>query len=660
MTLFSNKRVAKILEILMDCQKSISGERISLELGVTSRTVRSDIKELNKYLDDNGAKIVSATGVGYRLEVQDEAKFNYFLKEIKLLKQGNNEQLNIIPTYSEDRINYIISKLLMSSLKDKNKLINPYDLCDELFISSSTLKKDIASINTHLSRFDLKIVINHNKGIFIKGKESNIRYCIADYIFNKREIVNLENVEFYNEIFSRELLEITENVLVSVLCEYNVHLTDISFKNLLVHVLIMIKRYKYNQTVIFDNASVDFLKNTKDYLIATDIVKRIGEVVRVDFSDEIYYLAQHLVSSKKFSNQDDSNYFEYKDVIDKILKTIKIEIGISLFEDLQLVNGLAVHLNVALNRMKFNMNIRNDFLDSIKSSYPFAFELGIIASRVLEQEYSVSVNENEIGLLAIHFGAALERVGINSKKSVKNITIVCGFGIATAMLIKEKILRFFDNRVNILNISSLHDFDKTMLDNSDVVITTVPITKFQSNKIIEVPLSLGFKYLQQIEDIMLGEEKIATDYKEILKEDLFFKQLKASNKDEVLEILTNKMIDLGYMDEKVKASVYSRERMSTTELGNLVALPHVLELNGSGASVSVAVLDKPIIWDKEKVQIVLLLNISKGFINEWEQIFKNLYNYLIVKSGVNKLIKGISYNEFINDLIENNDINGVG
>lgn len=659
MTLFSNKRVEKILEILIDCQKSISGERISLELGVTSRTVRSDIKELNKYLNDNGAKVVSVTGVGYNLEIEDESKFNYFLKDMKLLKQGNNEQLNIIPTYSEDRINYIISKLLMNSLKDKNKLINPYDLCDELFISSSTLKKDVASINTHLARFELKVVINQSKGIFIKGKESNIRYCIADYIFNKREIVNLENLEFYNEIFSRELLETTEGVLVEVLCKYNVHLTDISFKNLLVHVLIMIKRYKYNQAVVFDNASVEFLKNTNDYMIAADIVKAIGEVVKVDFSDEIYYLTQHLVSSKKFSSQDANNYLEYKGVIDKIFSTIKNQIGINLFDDLQLSNGLAVHLNVALNRMKFNMNIRNDFLDSIKSSYPFAFELGIIASRVLGEEYNVSVNENEIGLLAIHFGAALERIGINSKKSVKNITIVCGFGIATAMLIKEKILRFFDNRVNILYISSLQDFDKVMLDNSDVVITTVPITKFQSKKIIEVPLNLSFKHLQDIEDIMLGEEKVEMDYREILKEDLFIKKINATNKDEVLEILTNKMMDLGYMDNKAKESLYSREKMSTTELGNLVALPHVLELNGDGASVSVAVLDKPIIWDKEKVQIVLLLNISKGFIHEWEQIFKNLYNYLIVKSGVNRLIKGIDYNEFIKELIENNAVNSA-
>ena len=72
---------------------------------------------MNKYLNDNGANIISVTGVGYSLEVEDENKFNYFLKDVKLVKQGSSEQLNIIPTYSEDRINYIIYKLLINNLK---------------------------------------------------------------------------------------------------------------------------------------------------------------------------------------------------------------------------------------------------------------------------------------------------------------------------------------------------------------------------------------------------------------------------------------------------------------------------------------------------------------------------------------------------------------
>lgn len=653
MDITDNKRICKILDILSNSKKAVSGENIAVELGITSRTVRSDIRKLSEYLKDNGARVVSTTGVGYYLEIDNKSKFDSLIKDISISSNlENSKPFNLIPTDSDDRSKYIISKLLINSLGSRD-IINPYDLSEELFISLSTLKKDISSINYQLSKFNLKVEISQTKGIFIKGKECDIRYCIADYIFSNKEIINIEDVEFYSEIFSKELLETIKNILIDVFSKFDIHLTDISFKNILVHILIMVKRDKYNQTVLFDYETIDELNKSEKFMVASEIISRIKKSIGVDLEEEIYYLTQHLLSSKKFSYKENEIYSEYSESINKILTYIKDEIGVNLFDDKQLKNGLAMHLDVALKRMKFNMNIRNDFLDSIKNSYPLAFELGIITSRVLEEEYGVKVNENEIGLLAIHFGAALERVGIDSKENIKNITIVCGFGVSTAILIKEKILRFFEKKVNILNITSLQDFNKDMLDNSDVVITTVPIRKFKSNKIIQVPLNIGFNHLQQIEDILLEGQKNEVNYKEILKEELYFKKLNANSKNEVIDIITNKMIELGYIDEVGKESVYDREKMATTELGSLVALPHTIDLKNNISAVGIAVLEKPIIWDKEKVQVVLLLNISKSFISEWELIFRNLYDYLISKSKVTKLVKGMSYKTFINELIEN-------
>ena len=90
--------------------------------------------------------------------------------------------------------------------------------------------------------------------------------------------------------------------------------------------------------------------------------------------------------------------------------------------------------------------------------------------------------------------------------------------------------------------------------------------------------------------------------------------------------------------------------MATTELGSMVAMPHSLGNDMKEASVSVSVLEKPILWDQEKVQVVLLLNIPKSKYGMWEDVFKNLYNYLIRDFGVRKLTKGCSYDEFIRDL----------
>ena len=79
-------------------------------------------------------------------------------------------------------------------------------------------------------------------------------------------------------------------------------------------------------------------------------------------------------------------------------------------------------------------------------------------------------------------------------------------------------------------------------------------------------------------------------------------------------------------------------------------MPHSIDSDKEEASVSVTILDKPMIWDQEKVQVVILLNIPKSKYQMWENVFKTLYNFLIRDFGVGKLTKGCTYDEFIRDL----------
>ena len=66
-------------------------------------------------------------------------------------------------------------------------------------------------------------------------------------------------------------------------------------------------------------------------------------------------------------------------------------------------------LKPAINRFRYGMNLRNPMLDSIKANYPVAFEAGVIAGMVLKEEMGLEIHENEIGYLALHIGAAMER-----------------------------------------------------------------------------------------------------------------------------------------------------------------------------------------------------------------------------------------------------------
>ena len=647
----SNKRCIQILHLLLNSKDRITGENLGVSIGVSSRTIRTDIKELNEFLEPYQAGVVSKIGQGYELKIQDQKLFSKLLKELKQQEKGKNFQ-NIIPSEPEDRVRFIISKLLLSSLNGSKEVIDFFDLEEELFISTSTLKKDIRTIGAILKAYDLKISITKKNGVRIVGEEAKIRYCISEYIFNSRDKFEVEENAFYNHVFTSQEMEKLRKILLEAITKYDLRLTDIAFKNVLVHSLIMLKRFEGQRSVTYGQEDMKEFESKKEFECAGEIIERIKEDFGMDLGNEVYYLTQHLISSQRFLIDDPKDDYQYKAEIEKILKNIRDETNIDLSDDKQLINGLAMHLDAALQRLRFDMNIRNEFLDSIKNMYPLAFELAVLAGEVIEQTYGLRTKENEIGFLAMHFGAALERKGLNRKpKKAKKAIIVCIAGIATAMLLKEKIQKNFGHEIEIERTCPQQEVTQELIDSVDLVLTTVELKHFQSSKIKKIHLILDESDIEGIRNILEEEQgKDKINYRGFFPEELFFPEADFREKMEVLEFMTETMKAKEYITESVKQSIFKREEMATTELGSLVAIPHALLNNTQKAVVSVLILKKPILWESEKVQVVLLLNIPKDQYDIWEEVFKKLYRYLIGEQGVTRLIRNRNYEEFIHYL----------
>ena len=462
----SNKRCIQILKLLLKNKECMTGDNLAVAIGVSSRTIRNDMKDLNRALEDHGASVVSEIGQGYYLKIEDQEKFLAFQNEMEEQKREKDFK-NIIPSEPEDRVKYIISKLLLSTLNGRKEKIEFFDLEEELFISTSTLKKDFRNIDKVLKPYDLKTSITKKDGVKIVGDEAKIRYCISEYIFNSKGYFGIEENQFYQSIFKEQEIEKLREILLDVISVYNLRLTDLAFKNVLIHSLIMLKRFARQKSVTYEENDI----------------KRIQQEFEVDLGNEVYYLTQHLISSQRFLIDDPKEDYEYKNEIEKILIKIKEETKIDLSDDKQLINGLAMHLSAALQRMRFDMNIRNEFLDSIKNMYPLAFELAVIAGEIIEENFQFRTQENEIGFLAMHFGAALERKGLNEKKPRKKAIIVCYAGVATAMLIKEKIEQNFGHKIEVIKTCSQQEVSQELIDQVDLVLTTAELSELQSDKI---------------------------------------------------------------------------------------------------------------------------------------------------------------------------------
>ena len=589
----SNKRCIQILKLLLKNKECMTGDNLAVSIGVSSRTIRNDMKDLNRALEDHGASVVSEIGQGYYLKIEDQEKFLTFQNEMEEHKREKDFK-NIIPSEPEDRVKYIISKLLLSTLNGRKEKIEFFDLEEELFISTSTLKKDFRNIDKVLKPYDLKTSITKKDGVKIVGDEAKIRYCISEYIFNSKGYFGIEENQFYQSIFKEQEIEKLREILLDVISVYNLRLTDLAFKNVLIHSLIMLKRFARQKSVTYEENDIKAFEKKVEFECAQEIIKRIQKEFEVDLGNEVYYLTQHLISSQRFLIDDPKEDYEYKNEIEKILIKIKEETNIDLSDDKQLINGLAMH-----------------------------------------------------------FGAALERKGLNEKKPRKKAIIVCYAGVATAMLIKEKIEQNFGHKIEVIKTCSQQEVSQELIDQVDLVLTTAELSELRSDKIKKINLFLDETDIQFIGNILKEDQKDEIDYRKIFRKELFFYDVEFKNKEEILEHMTREMQIRGLISKEGSKSVFKREEMSTTELGNMVAIPHAMSNDSEEAVVSVMILKKPILWENEKVQVVLLLNVPKSQYNMWEVVFKRLYQYLIGDQGVTKLIKDKDYDDFIRHLERN-------
>lgn len=646
-----NKRLLSILKEFMNSPSSyLTSSYLSKILGVTARTVRSDLKELDEILNPYGGKIHSKKGIGYKLKIVNDINFSNFINTV--FNEKAKEKDNV-PTSPEERVEYIIKKLL-----EIKGCITLEELCDELYVSTSTIKKDLKTVKSILQDYRLVVASRLNKGIRIEGNEIDKRFCMAEYFLNRSQLDRIDLAEFYVEniiVFKDVDLQRIEEVLIEELSKSNFPLADIALKNLIIHIAIAIKRIKKSNYINQKNEKMKRLESEYEYIIAKNIVKTLENEFKIKIpSSEIYYVTIHLLGSKVLDERKEVELTQFieqdiKKLIFKILIEIDRKLNLDFTHDKRLTCGLALHLKPTFHRMNFNMNLRNPWLDEVKTRYPLAFQAGVIAAQIIEKETSYSIDESEIGYLAMHFGGALERRkrGTDAKKRV---AIICSSGMGSSSLLLAKLKNSLSNNIDLIGTFPLHQLNIVVSLSPDIILTTVPIKED-----IPIPKILVNAVLEdsELNEIKSKVENIEyckndeVDFEDLFTPELFFTKIKFESKEKVLDFLTSQMVDKGYIDNDIKKSILDREKLSSTAIGNLVAIPHALQVVEVPSCVCIGILDKPIVWDQnKKVQLVMVLSISKNISYRFTDMFGTLYQVTKSPLSVEELIKQNNFNEF--------------
>ena len=174
-------------------------------------------------------------------------------------------------------------------------------------------------------------------------------------------------------------------------------------------------------------------------------------------------------SGLRFFMKNETIPLVFREKIRQLIQKVSRGIQIDLTQDSRLEEDLLVHLYQLLLRIEAQTTIVNPLIDEIKQNYPSLYVVVWFALNDFRWPYQVSLSEDEVGFVAIHFHAAIERV-----KRLNRLLFVCPNGMGTSSFVSAKIRRILPDIDSIETVS----VDKlNRLDLFDVDFSTVDIPK---------------------------------------------------------------------------------------------------------------------------------------------------------------------------------------
>ncbi|MDU5482450.1 MAG: PTS sugar transporter subunit IIA, partial [Enterococcus faecalis] len=309
--------------------------------------------------------------------------------------------------------------------------------------------------------------------------------------------------------------------------------------------------------------------------------------------------------------------------------------------------SLLYHIPAMILRLKRGIHIENPLLENIRDQYSELFSIVWYALVIVEQQYNVILNDDEISFILIHFQIALDR---QSKAS--NIVIICQYGMSSAQFIYSKVRKFIPAHDNV-EISTLERFNKSDKENIDLIISSIDIPQSKTPFVKVTPLVSNqdyikimeayTKYLIQGAPFGLSDSLDRNFEVDVLSKYVNLKLISLQNLFSDKADCLNSMIDELEKRKLVlptfRKSVFEREDIGNTNLESGVALPHADPTTILKSHIYIVSLKKSINWGDRTVKLIIMVNLSEEDLQEIREVVEELYQFIDEKKKVDALVK---------------------
>ena len=587
----------------------LSADKIAKMLNVSTKTIRNEIHKINSSLNLN--YIISQKGTGYLI----------------------NEQIQLEKEYaSEQNIQYLILKKILN-----HDFYNFYELADELFISESNLQRHIKRVNEIIQKRNSSIKICRQQNqLYLNGTETEKRQITTYFLMNELNQYNF-NLSMYQSLFLRiDILEL-QKIITEFNNAHHLNLRDVEIISLVIHVALMLERVIRGNEIINE---VDFVNDEYNLLsIQFANILQIRYEIKLNKS-EIKYLSLLLAGKVPSIEENDIN--EVKQFIQQLIIEINESFDVDLQQDSKFADNFLIHLIGLKRRITNHTFLNNPLIKELQKNFPVIYDMSVFIALKIQEFFSTQLYEDEIGYITLHLMGAIERLHTSLHKK---IVLIYPFGQAGYDYIVKKINHIHDLEIEICCQLSMFDAFQIKEYQPDLVISFVHIEEKVGYPIYVCHNLLLEEDIENIYNILKGNHTFKKNV--FFEKELFHIYNDIENKEDVIHRLCESLYYKGYVDQQYEGLVLAREQIAPTAYGSMFAIPHAVKKAGFATRIAVALLDKPIDWNQQKVRLVFLFCLTKERNEEFDLLFEKLVGLLDESKKVRELLKCKKYEEFL-------------
>ena len=629
-TVMLDARMKKIIIELSDSEYVTASELAKI-LDLNEKTVRTTIGKMRDSLDEYGIEIESKTRKGYHLLIYDKEKYQAFINNDEWLSK------NDIPNNSKEREEWLLDYLLK-----QHKFVRIDDLSEMLYVSRSTITNDIRNVEDSLKSYHITLIRRPNYGLHIQGSEFDIRNCMISQFKDNKWAQRFSDKE------ENELKEISK-ILLNNIQNQKVVLSKSMIQEMTSCIYIAKVRYEENYKITVSKNEVVHRIYKPCIEVATNIVEELNEKLHIHLLDsEIYYIAINIAARSDYNvlegELESGVINQARKQATQMLDCVYDMMHLDMRQNLSLLYDLISFLIPMDIRMRYGIIAKNPFAEATKKKYFFAYNVASQAVIPLKKTYFHELPENEIAYLTSIFALFIEQE--KDKKKKYNILVICATNMSTSKLLAYQYKKKFKKYIDEVYTCEMYNLDSFDFSKVDYIFTTVEINRVLPKPVLGISAFLEDEEVEKISSIL--KFKSSNTIADVYSEELFYDNIKGETKEEILFEICKRIPEKYGIPSDFYEGLLRREEITGTDLAKHVALPHPYETTSDISFACISVLDHPIRWTRQDVQVVILMAVAEDEQRDLTNFLQLISEFIANESAVLQLVEEPDFTTFVN------------